>query len=263
MLTGKVFGVKLSHLPNHLPLRCMIGQDASRKKKKKEKQKTPLSSTITVGQKLNRNQIVVGGWSACQNFMASSASLEEFLELLLYINSVMFLLMFLHAKWPPEKRNHHTTDDRDWSWRAPDLSIMMSKLCSYMSTGCSVKWYIKHFKTTLNALPDGNSEKKNPALFLMWRQILYNKWKWCNSVAIEPGPRASKIWHDVNFCILAFYYFFIFVCEDTVFNLLCLHLTFRERHANLIIFNFNLTPQHTLSQLTLMLMKTLIGNHHW
>lgn len=56
------------------------------------------------------------------------------------------------AKWPlpPERRTHHPPDDRDWSWRAPDLSTMMSKLCSYMSTGCSVTRCIQRSKTALN-----------------------------------------------------------------------------------------------------------------
>lgn len=79
----------------------------------------------------------------------------------------MFLLMFLQAKWPPEPRNHHTTNDRDWSWRAPDLSIMMSKLCSYMSTGSFVKWYIKHFKTTLNECT---------AWWKLWKYIYIYSW---------------------------------------------------------------------------------------
>lgn len=62
----------------------------------------------------------------------------------------ILLSSLLRPALPNERRTHHPADDRDWSWRAPDLSIMMSKLCSYMSTGCSVKWRIKRSKTPPN-----------------------------------------------------------------------------------------------------------------
>lgn len=62
----------------------------------------------------------------------------------------ILLSSLLRPALPNERRTHHPADDRDWSWRAPDLSIMMSKLCSYMSTGCSVKWRITRSKTPPN-----------------------------------------------------------------------------------------------------------------
>lgn len=71
-----------------------------------------------------------------------------------------FFEVFRLAKWPPEQGDHHTTHDRYWSWRDPDLSIMMSKLFSYMSTGCSVKCYIKHSQASqcTRLPPDGSRE---------------------------------------------------------------------------------------------------------
>lgn len=177
--------------------------------------------------------------------MAISASLEEFLELTLYINPVMFLLMFLHAKWPPEQRNHHTTDDRDWSWRAPDLSIMMSKLCSYMSTGCSVKWYIKHFKTTLNALPDGNWEKNQKKKHYSWCE---GKFWTTNEIVTCSHWNRSMCQHNVT---REFLYFGLFLSPLSVskYNYLwSLHLTIRKRHENLINFNFqSYSPAHIKS----------------
>lgn len=59
----------------------------------------------------------------------------------------IYLFIFECSVLPNDPQNRggrHTTHDRYQSWRDPDLSIMMSKLFSYMSTGCSVKRYIKH-----------------------------------------------------------------------------------------------------------------------
>lgn len=130
---------------------------------------------------------------------------------------VMFLLMFLQAKWPPEPRNHHTTNDRDWSWRAPDLSIMMSKLCSYMSTGSFVKWYIKHFKTTLNECTAWWKLWKYIYIFLMWRQIFNNHWNCQDSLSSKPGPCASTTWQQFIFFLISLFFInsiwqFVSVC---------------------------------------------------
>lgn len=135
-----------------------------------------------------------------------------------------------------------------------------------MSTGCSVKWYIKHFKTTANQRTARWNllEKKNHYL---WRQISNNKCNCYDSQSTEP---VSSMWSGCFIFLLILCNLFIFcrqrlpvwltVCLFTLHSYVwSLYRVIRKTHESLINFYFNSTSRRRLSQLTLMLIEGLIG----
>lgn len=149
----------------------------------------------------------------------------------------LLLSSLLRPALPNERRTHHPADDRDWSWRAPDLSIMMSKLCSYMSTGCSVKWRIK----PSTAPPSGRaacwkSTERSKRRSRCGKQVPRDEWRRRESPGSStPGTTVHRrllIWPFLIFSSL-------------------------NAREPLINFHFNLSG--TLSQLTVVLITVVFG----